>query len=185
LRAAALTPPQTCSGRRSPLRGQRTDRNGSFAAGRAQLAERKLSARSELAQALRYIIKRHTALTRFSTEARLEADNDIAENAIRSIALGRRNWLFAGSHSGGQRAAAMYSILQTAKLNGINPEAYLTDIFSRIAAGHPITRIRTDALGLSVSAARPCCLIRAKTGRLRDDDRLACRFRRSRPLIPR
>ena len=107
----------------------------------AQLAERKLSARSELAQALRYIIKRRTALARFATDARLEADNNIAENAIRGIALGRRNWLFAGSHSGGQRAAAMYSILQTAKLNGINPEAYLTDIFSRIAAGHPITRI--------------------------------------------
>src|SRR5690349_7705618 len=107
----------------------------------AQTAERKLSARSELAQALRYIIKRRTALTRFATDARLEADNNIAENAIRCIALGRRNWLFAGSHSGGERAAAMYSILQTAKLNGVNPEAYLTDIFSRIAAGHPITRI--------------------------------------------
>ena len=107
----------------------------------AQLAERKLSARSQLAEALRYIIKRRTALTRFAIDPRLEADNNIAENAIRSIALGRRNWLFAGSHSGGQRAAAMYSILQTAKLNGINPEAYLTDIFSRIAAGHPINRI--------------------------------------------
>jgi len=107
----------------------------------SQLAERKLAARSELAQALRYIIKRRTALTRFATDARLEADNNIAENAIRGIALGRHNWLFAGSHSGGQRAAAMYSILQTAKLNGINPEAYLTDIFSRIAADHPITRI--------------------------------------------
>jgi transposase len=51
----------------------------------------------------------------------------IAANAIRCLALGRRNWLFAGSHSGGERAAAMYSILQTAKLNGVNPEAYLTD----------------------------------------------------------
>lgn len=99
------------------------------------------SARSELAEALRYTIKRRTALTRFATDARLEADNNIAENAIRGIALGRRNWLFAGSHSGGQRAAAMYSILQTAKLNGVNPEAYLTDTLSQIAAGHPINRI--------------------------------------------
>ena len=107
----------------------------------AQAAERKLSARSELAEALRYIIKRRPALTRFATDARLEADNNIAENAIRCIALGRRNWLFAGSHSGGERAAAMYSILQTAKLNGLNPEAYLTDTLSRIAAGHPINRI--------------------------------------------
>src|SRR5438874_6693117 len=107
----------------------------------AQTAERKLSARSELAQALRYSIKRRTALTRFATDARLEADNNIAENAIRCIALGRRNWLFAGSHSGGERAAAMYSILQTAKLNGVNPEAYLTDTLAKIAAGHPINRI--------------------------------------------
>ena len=57
------------------------------------------------------------------------------------IALGRRNWLFAGSNTGGERAAAMYSILQTAKLNGVNPEAYLADILARIAAGHPINRI--------------------------------------------
>lgn len=107
----------------------------------AQTTERKLSARSDLAEALRYIIKRRTALTRFATDARLEADNNIAENAIRCIALGRRNWLFAGSHSGGKRAAAMYSILQTAKLNGVNPHAYLTDTLSKIAAGHPISRI--------------------------------------------
>ena len=107
----------------------------------AQAAERKLSARSELAEALRYIIKRRVALSHFATDARLEADNNIAENAIRGIALGRRNWLFAGSRSGGERAAAMYSIKQTAKLNGVNPQAYLTDTLSKIAAGHPINRI--------------------------------------------
>ena len=107
----------------------------------AQAAERRLSARSELAEALRYFIKRRTALTRFATDAHLEADNNIAKNAIRCIALGRRNWLFAGSHSGGERAAAMYSILQTAKLTGANPQAYLTDTLYRIAAGHPISRI--------------------------------------------
>jgi transposase len=107
----------------------------------AQATEPKLSARSELAQALRYIITRRTALTRFATDARLEADNNIAENAIRGIALGRKNWLFAGSDAGGERAAAMYSILQTAKLNRANPEAYLTDTLTRIADGHPINRI--------------------------------------------
>jgi transposase len=107
----------------------------------AQAAERKLSTRSELAQALRYIITRRTALTRFATDARLEADNNIAENAIRGIALGRKNWLFAGSDAGGERAAAMYSILQTAKLNSVNPEAYLTDTLAKIADGHPINRI--------------------------------------------
>ena len=107
----------------------------------AQTTERKLSARSALAEALRYMIKRRTALSRFATDPRLEADNNIAENAIRCIALGRRNWLFAGSNSGGERAAAMYSILQTAKLNDVNPEAYLADPLTRIAAGHPINRI--------------------------------------------
>jgi len=107
----------------------------------AETTERKLSARSGLAEALRYMIKRRTALSRFATDARLEADNNIAENAIRCIALGRRNWLFAGSNSGGARAASMYSILQTAKLNGVNPEAYLADTLARIAAGHPINRI--------------------------------------------
>jgi transposase len=107
----------------------------------AQAAERKLSARSALAEALRYTIKRRTALTRFATDARLEPDNNIAENAMRGIALGRRDWLFAGSHAGGDRAAAMYSILQTAKLNDVNPEAYLTNTLARIADGHPINRI--------------------------------------------
>ncbi len=107
----------------------------------AEATERKLSARSGLAEALRYIIKRRIALTRFVADARLEADNNIAENAIRCIALGRRNWLFAGSNSGGDRAAAMYSILQTAKLNGVNPEAYLTDTLAKFADGHPINRI--------------------------------------------
>jgi transposase len=107
----------------------------------AETTERKLSARSALAEALRYMLKRRTALTRFATDARLEADNNIAENAIRPIALGRRNWLFASSNSGGQRAAAMYSILQTAKLNHVNPQAYLADTLARIAAGHPINRI--------------------------------------------
>jgi transposase len=107
----------------------------------AQATERKLSARSELAKALRYIITRRAALTRFATDARLEPDNNIAENAIRGIALGRRNWLFAGSDAGGKRAAAIYSILQTAKLNAVNPEAYLTYTLARIADGHPINRI--------------------------------------------
>jgi hypothetical protein len=133
----------------------------------AQAAERKLSARSELAEALRYIIKRRTALTRLATDARLEADNNIAENAIRGIALGRRNWLFAGSHSGGQRAAAMYSILQTAKLNGVNPRSLphrhpCPDC--RRASDQP--HLRTDALDLPVSHRRGRRLITAKTGRL-------------------
>jgi transposase len=101
----------------------------------------KLSAKSDLAEAFRYTIKRRQALSRFLTDARLEIDNNIAENAMRSIALGRRNYLFAGSDSGGERAASMYTIVQTAKLNSLNPEAYLRDTLAKIADGHPINRI--------------------------------------------
>jgi transposase len=101
----------------------------------------KLSAKSALAGAFQYTIKRRAALTRFVSDGRLEPDNNIAENAIRAIALGRKNYLFAGSDKGGDRAAAMYTILQTAKLNGLNPEAYLRDTLAKIADGHPINRI--------------------------------------------
>ncbi|MBV8765691.1 MAG: IS66 family transposase [Hyphomicrobiales bacterium] len=101
----------------------------------------RLSAKSALAEAFRYTLKRQHALSRFLTDARLEIDNNIAENAIRGIALGRKNYLFAGSDAGGERAAAMYTIMQTAKLNDVNPEAYLRDILGRIANGHPINRI--------------------------------------------
>jgi transposase len=101
----------------------------------------KLSAKSELAEAFRYTLTRREALSRFLTDARLEIDNNIAENAMRAIALGRKNYLFAGSDAGGERAAALYSILQTAKLNELNPETYLRDTLDRIASGHPINRV--------------------------------------------
>lgn len=101
----------------------------------------KLSAKSELAEAFRYTLKRREALSRFLADARLEIDNNIAENAMRGIALGRKNYLFAGSDAGGDRAAAMYTIVQTAKLNGVNPQAYLRDTLNKIADGHPISRI--------------------------------------------
>jgi hypothetical protein len=80
-------------------------------------------------------------VSRFLTDARLEIDNNIAENAMRGIALGRKNYLFAGSNTGGERAAAMYSILHTAKLNELNPETYLRDTLNKIANAHPISRI--------------------------------------------
>lgn len=101
----------------------------------------RLSAKSELAEAFRYTLKRREPLSRFLTDARLEIDNNIAENAMRGIALGRKNYLFAGSDIGGERAAAMYSILQTAKLNQLNPDAYLRDTLDKIANGHPISQI--------------------------------------------
>ena len=102
---------------------------------------RKLSAKSELAKAFRYALERRQALSRFLTDGRLEVDNNIAENAMRGIALGRKNYLFAGSDKGGDRAAAIYTLVQTARLNGVNPEAWLSNTLTRIAAGHTINRI--------------------------------------------
>jgi transposase len=107
----------------------------------ADMTVARTSAKSALADAFRYTIKRRKALSLFVTDGRLEPDNNIAENAMRSISLGRKNYLFAGSDEGGDRAAAMYTIMQTAKLNRLNPEAYLTDTLTRIADGHPINRI--------------------------------------------
>jgi hypothetical protein len=101
----------------------------------------KLSAKSELAVAFRYMLKRRQALSLFVTDGHLEVDNNIAENAMRAIAVGRKNYLFAGSDRGGERAAAIYTLVQTARLNGVNPEAWLTDILTKIAGGHPINRI--------------------------------------------
>ncbi|WP_342238930.1 IS66 family transposase [Inquilinus sp. OTU3971] len=101
----------------------------------------RLLAKSALAEAFRYTLKRRAALSRFLDDARLEADNNIAENALRGIALGRRNWTFAGSDAGGDRAASMYTLIGTAKLNGLDPEVWLRDVLVRIADGHPISRI--------------------------------------------
>jgi transposase len=101
----------------------------------------KLSGKLELAKAFRYTMTRRDALTRFVTDGRLEADNNVAENAMRVIALGRRNYLFAGSDRGGERAASIYTLVATAKLNGLNPETYLRDILAKITNGHTINRI--------------------------------------------
>lgn len=104
----------------------------------------KLSGKLELAKAFRYTIDRREALPRFVTDGRLEVDNNVAENAMRGIALGRKNYLFCGSDSGGERAAAIYTLVAPAKLNGLNSETYLRDILAKIAGGHTINRI--DAL---------------------------------------
>ncbi len=87
----------------------------------------KLSAKSALAAAFRYTINRRQPLTRFSSDGRLEIDNNISENGMRPVALGRKNYLFAGSDAGGDQAASIYTLVQTARLNGLNPEAYLKD----------------------------------------------------------
>lgn len=100
----------------------------------------KISGKSSLAQALRYALSRWPSLTRYTTDGRLEISNNAAERAIRPLAVGRKNWLFAGSDTGGDRAAVIYTIIETAKLNGLEPEAYLRDIIARIA-DHPMKRI--------------------------------------------
>lgn len=101
---------------------------------------RKISAKSPLAGAIRYALTRWDALTRYTTDGRLEISNNAAERAIRPLAIGRKNWTFAGSDTGGERAAALYTIIETAKMNGIDPEAYLRDLLARIA-DHPAKRI--------------------------------------------
>ena len=99
-----------------------------------------LSKKGELAVAIRYALSRWAALTRYRDDGRLEIDNNAAERALRAVALGRKNWLFAGSDDGGERAAAIYSLIGTAKLNGVDPEAYLRYVLKRIAE-HPINKI--------------------------------------------
>lgn len=99
-----------------------------------------LSQKSATAKAIRYALSRWEALVRYCEDGRIEIDNNAAERALRCVALGRKNFLFAGSDAGGERAAAIYSLLGSAKLNGYNLEAYLREVLTRIAE-HPITRI--------------------------------------------
>ena len=108
----------------------------------AWLSERlaHVSAKSDLAQAIGYTLTHWKALTRYCEDGRIEIDNNAAERALRGVSLGRKNYLFFGSDAGGERAAAIYSLVETAKLNGLDPEAYLRDVFERIA-DHPINRI--------------------------------------------
>jgi transposase len=101
-----------------------------------EAALNKISGKSTLAGAIRYAYGRWPSLTRYTTDGRLEMTNNAAERAIRPLALGRKNWLFAGSDTGGDRAAIMYTLIETAKMNDLNPEAYLRDIIARIADHH-------------------------------------------------
>jgi transposase len=100
----------------------------------------KLSKKSDTTVAVKYALGRWEALTRYAEDGGLEIDNNAAERALRAVALGRKNYLFAGSDAGGERAAALYSLIGTAKLNSLDPEAYLRHVLSRIA-DHPINRI--------------------------------------------
>ena len=100
----------------------------------------KIPGKSDLAGAIRYARSRWTELTRYLDDGRLEISNNAAENQIRPLKLGAKNWLFAGSDTGGIRAAAFYTIIRTAVLNGVELEAYLTDVIARIGS-QPINRL--------------------------------------------
>ena len=104
-------------------------------------AERaRLSRHAEVAKAMDYMLKRWPAFTRFLEDGRICLSNNAAERALRGVALGRRAWLFAGSDRGGERAAAVYTLIATAKLNGVDPQAWLADVLARIA-DHPASRL--------------------------------------------
>ena len=96
----------------------------------------RLSRHAEVAKAIDYLLKRWEAFTRFLTDGRICLSNNAAERALRGIALGRKAWLFAGSDRGGERAAVMYSLIGTARLNDVDQQAWLADVLGRIA-GHP------------------------------------------------
>lgn len=99
-----------------------------------------MSKKSDLAEAIRYALTRWQALSRFIDDGRIEIDNNAAERALRCVALGRKNFLFAGSDKGGERAAAIYSLIGTAKLNGLDPEAYLRYALAHINE-QPINKV--------------------------------------------
>ena len=90
--------------------------------------------------AVRYALGRWEALMRFCDDGHIETDNNAAERSLRAVVLGRKNYSFNGSAVGGERAAAIYSLISSAKLNGLNPEAYLRKVLELIA-DHPIKRI--------------------------------------------
>jgi hypothetical protein len=112
-----------------------------------------VSKKSELAVSIRYALTRWVALTRFIDDGRIEIDNNAAERALRCVALGRKNFLFAGSDAGGERAAAIYSLIGTAKLNGIDPQAYLRYVITHINE-HRVNKV-AELLPWNVAAKLP------------------------------
>jgi hypothetical protein len=103
-------------------------------------ARTKMSRHADVAKAMDYMLKRWDAFSGFLNDGRICLSNNAAERALRAVALGRKSWLFAGSDRGGQRAAAMYSLITTAKLNETDPQAWLADALCRIG-DHPASRL--------------------------------------------
>ena len=102
---------------------------------------KKLSSKSPVAKAMDHSLKRWPAFTRFLDDGRICLSNNAAERSVRGIAVGRRNWTFCGSDAGGRRAAAIYTLIVTYKLCGVDPRAWLADVLARIA-DHPASRIK-------------------------------------------
>jgi transposase len=100
----------------------------------------KLSSKNPVAKAIDYSLKRWPAMTLFLTDGRVCLSNNAAERALRGIAVGRHNWTFAGSDRGGERAAAIYTLIETCRMNGVDPRAWLADVLRRLP-GHPASRI--------------------------------------------
>ena len=102
---------------------------------------RRASSKTALGKALRYALTRWEALTRYADDGRLAIDNNVAERLMRGIAVTRKNFLFLGSDKGGERAAVLYTLIETAKLNGLNPEAYLAYAIDQLVRGHLASRL--------------------------------------------
>jgi len=98
-------------------------------------------ATSKLAEAIRYTLARWEGLTRFVDDGRIEIDSNVVERSSRPLALGRKNHLFAGSDGGAEHWAVLASLIETCKLNGVDPQGYLADVISRIVQGHPQSEI--------------------------------------------
>src|SRR5262249_33279565 len=120
----------------------------------AEVQRRRLSSKTTLGRALQYSLSRWDALTRYATDGRLAIDNSPAERAIRGIAMTRKNYLFLGSDEGGRRAAIFYAVIETAKLNGLDPQAYMADVMYRGAKDHPANRL-AELLPWNWKAAQP------------------------------
>jgi transposase len=105
-----------------------------------RVQNQRVSRKSEIGKAIAYALNHWQALIRFLDDGRICLSNNAAERALRGIAVGRRNWTFAGSDRGGERAAAIYTLIETAKLNGVDPQAWLADVLARIA-DHPAKRV--------------------------------------------
>jgi transposase len=107
----------------------------------ATVQRRRLSAKAPLGKAFQYSLSRWDALGRYVEDGRLSIDNNLSERLLRGIAITRKNFLFVGSDRGSDRAAAIYTIVESAKLNGLNPEAYLATVLDRLAHGHANNRL--------------------------------------------